>query len=192
MTSSDLIITPDIHAPQHFPGGVDPLDKMYATKTSMEAADAALDTRVSALEGLAFITGRNSSTLVKNANTTLSDVTGLYVPVEASSYYLWWAHIEFDSDTTPDLKTQWTLSGATGNATYITFIFGTYGVYGIVPNSSYTADGLGVGVTATIDYFGSLVTTSAGNFQFQAAQSTSNASNTTVHADCLVAAVKIA
>ncbi len=142
-----------------------------------------------------------STSTAKNANTTVSDVTGLVVALTAASTYIVDAYIIYQSSTTADIKIGWTtptsvtgtwgLFGPSLTATTqdSTIQFGTPGSWA----SASTAGG--VGATSLIARASGVIVTSggnAGNLQLQMAQATSDATDTTLRANSYVTARKVA
>lgn len=126
------------------------------------------------------------------SSTTLQDVTGMVVTPAVSTTYELEGVIFYDTSGTPDIKFAFTYP------TGATFSWGPAGLKfdGSDFQSHFTAvhreasptstpvAGLGSGTEVTVHIQGKLVMGStAGNLQLQAAQNTSNASDTIVKAD---------
>jgi hypothetical protein len=129
---------------------------------------------------------RTTSDFIKNANTTLSDVTGLSFSIAASEAWLWWASVYFLSDVTADLKIG------------ITFPSGAAGRYGGIAEDSRSvvlsastafpsngADELLIVAGLVVN------STTAGTLQIQAAQNASDVSNTTIYTHSSVLAIRV-
>ena len=132
--------------------------------------------------------GRTTADFVKNANTTLSDVTGLSFSIAASEAWLFWMGLFVVSSTTADLKLG------------LTFPAGATGRYGI-DNTSNGADLIANTIFRAmtgVDFEHKVVSglivnsTTAGTFQLQAAQNTSHASNTTIYENSHMFAMRFA
>lgn len=144
-----------------------------------------------------------SSTQVANNTTTLANDTELLVSLEASATYVIQLVAGFDNvNTGVGYRTAWTVpSGATGKR----FVFGatqTSGSFGDAENTRGKIPAVdfttaSTHVSGTIDqshYEWLTVTTGTepGNAQFQFAQQTANASNTTRLANSLIRKHRIA
>lgn len=144
--------------------------------------------RASELNSYVPILGRATADTTKNASTTLGDVTGLAVTLEANATYVFDGYVAYSSGATPDIKFGWTVpSGVTGH----------WSLHGMGTSSSWpgnidsqhvtsyssTIPAGGDGTTPTLAVWplGYLVMdTTAGTVQLRFAQNTSNASDTTV------------
>lgn len=128
---------------------------------------------------------------IVNNSAAFQDDNELFVSLAANAVYEGWLHVVYNSGTTPDLKWQFTKpSGATQNdwafLGYSTASALTYGTGG----QSATAGGLGGKTVA--DAWGLITTTNAGQLQWQWAQNTANASDTTVYAGSYLRCLRIA
>lgn len=131
----------------------------------------------------------SSSTQVVNNSTTTVDDNELVVALDANASYILELQVAFDNaNTTPGYRTAWSMpTGATG----FRYIFGSTQTGASFTDETNTkgkvvSGGLTVQSThrsGTADQSHSewltVVTTNAGNAQFQFAQQTANASNTT-------------
>lgn len=131
------------------------------------------------LNGLHWRGAHQTADLVKNANTTLSNCTGLTIPVASGDVWSIVAHSFFVSSATADAK--WTVT-APGSST------GRFGILssgiGIGNLSSSTfGTGLALAVPGTLEdnmvLSGRITAGGAGSIQIQAAQNTSTAIDTT-------------
>ncbi len=136
------------------------------------------------LAGILF--SRTTSDFIKNANTTLGDVSGLSFPIAASEVWLFYVGLSLDSSVTADIKLGLTApSGATGR-------WGnTLNAVSASIASNLTAATIGTDELYIIT--GLVVnSTNAGTVQLQAAQNTSDATNTTIFTHSHILAVKVA
>lgn len=126
------------------------------------------------------------------SSTTLQNVTGLSASVAANTTYVLDAVFLYDTGTTPDIKFAFTFpSGATLSYAPDGYLssgtnFESYhtGSYRQASGTAYAVAGLGSGTVVSSTVTGVLIVSStAGTLQVQAAQNTSNASNTIVKAD---------
>lgn len=133
------------------------------------------------------------------SSTTLQNVSELSVSVSASTNYDFEAVFLYDTGTTPDIKLAFTFpAGATLSygpggylATGINFESFFTAVHRQASGTSFAVGGLGAGTVAGVHVQGTLiVSTTAGTFQVQAAQNTSNASDTIVKADSRIRLTK--
>jgi hypothetical protein len=135
---------------------------------------------------------RQSADVTFNADTTLDDLTDLNFPIGASQVWFCIGASGCISNTTPDVKYTLTApSGATGR-------FGVLGPgVGITALSSETfGDPVAIAIPDNIDqtvFLWAMVvnSTNAGTCQWQAAQNTSNASNTIFYQDSGLVAVRL-
>lgn len=126
-----------------------------------------------------------------SSNATLSDVTGFSVALEAASKYAFLGSIIYISGATPDAKYSIVSTGST------IFWSSTFAdTAGPVTTSLFysaspvvSISGLAVDFVAT--FMGNVSTTSADTLRIQWAQSTSNASNTTMRATSNIVLWKI-
>ncbi len=177
------------------------------TATNVETALAEIVTNTN----LAAIIGSNASTYIpvtaritstssaKNASTTVSDVTGMVVALNASTTYVVEAMIIYQSTTTADIKIGWTIpTSATGtwalfgpsltaSTTDTTLRFGTPGAW----TSTDTAGG--IGATSMVAHVQGVIAVAgnAGNLQLQMAQASSDATDTTLRANSFLTARKV-
>jgi len=114
------------------------------------------------------------------ANTTLANVTGMSFALAASTTYAFEACIVYNSGATPDFKGAFTVpSGASISYGVLRNNTGTTLTDINTSGGPWTADGSGANATAYVKGFVTTSTT-AGNLQLQAAQNTSDASDTKV------------
>lgn len=138
------------------------------------------------------------------STTTLTDVTGLFVPVEANATYAWDGFLAYNANATGDIKFAATVpTGATGK----------WGLYPLVQSSTASAgsvegfrldaygDSNQQGAGGSDSFSGALManprgilitSSTAGTFQFRFSQVTSNANNTTVKAGTWIRLSRIA
>jgi hypothetical protein len=156
--------------------------------------------RASEINQHVLLVGRCSSDLVSTSDTTLSDVTGMSVAVEASSTYIIDGFVAYTSaSATPDLKAAFSVpTGATGFWTL--FGMDTADTSPGDINTAYAAaltTTLVAGTDATFTQqaaaiYGFIdVSTTAGTLQFQAAQNTSSATSMTVEAGSWIRLQKV-
>lgn len=134
-----------------------------------------------------------SSTLTKNANVTLADVTGLKFFVGASETWVFEAQLQLSTGATPDIKMAFTVpSGAAGTGTFLyhaTTAIASGRVSDWTASTSMTTAAAGTGATLT----GRIVnSTTQGWVQLQAAQDTSDASDTIVYVGSWITARRVA
>ena len=137
------------------------------------------------LAGILF--SRTSANFIKNANTTLSDVTGLSFAIGASEVWLFWLALYYTSGTVPDLKFTFTVPA------------GCVGSHGLL--DAQNSSSAGIEVVTAIPTSGStqsaLITglainsTTAGTIQLQAAQNVSDASDSKIFANSHIMAIKV-
>lgn len=167
--------------------GRDPIPDLQQALTDIAALQAA---------GSGLLTGKNDSDFISNADTTLSDVPGLSVALEANSVYQITASISYHSGNTPDFKYGFTTpTGSVGQvwAHYLDLAATNASSLYDIAISGVTAFGNGAGSAnrLSIRIAGHIVTTNAGSLQFQAAQNTNDASDTVVMAGSNIVAVPI-
>ncbi len=130
---------------------------------------------------------RTTAVFTKNANTTLSDVTGLSFAIAANETWLFWIALYYSSGTTPDLKFTFTVpSGCTGSQGFVGALNSTSAsitVTTVIPAA-------GSAQVATISGL-AINSTTAGTIQLQAAQNVSDASDSTIFANSHLLAVRI-
>lgn len=134
-----------------------------------------------------------TSTLTKNANTTLADVTGLKFFVDDSQTWVFESQLQLSTAATPDIKMAFTVpSGAAGTGTFLyhaTTAIASGRVSDWTASTSMTTAAAGTGATLT----GRIVnSTTAGWVQLQAAQDTSDASDTIVYVGSWITARRVA
>lgn len=133
-----------------------------------------------------------SSTLTSNADVVLSDVTGLKFFVDASQTWVFEAHLQLSTGATPDIKVAFTVpSGAASTGNYLyhaTTAMSSARVSDWTSSTSMTTAAAGTGA----DLYGRLVnSTTAGWVQLQAAQNTSDASDTIVYVGSWITARRV-
>lgn len=133
---------------------------------------------------------RVTSDFVKNADTTLEDVTGLSFSIAASEVWLFLVLGHHVSNTSADLKVALTVpSGAVGR-----YAIGTLGTSGNQDSDTIGSDLVTIsnGNDEPLQIYGTVVnSTNAGTVQLQAAQNSSHASNTTIYTNSWLAALRI-
>lgn len=160
--------------------------------------------RASELNAVIPIFGVVAADQTKTSNTTLADVTGLSVAVEADSTYALDGHIAYDAGATGDLKMAFT--SPTGTT-------GSWGLYGLGTSTTgsvgdvdgHRIDGFTASDTATAggsaSFSGFMVApirgvvitdSTAGTLQMQFAQNTSNGTSTIIKVGSWIRIVKIA
>jgi hypothetical protein len=141
------------------------------------------------LAGILF--SRTTADFVKNANTTLADVTGLSFAIGSNDVWLFWVGASGISNTIADWKVGLTFpSGASGRWSALTGGSGGNQKSDVIANS---LNCIGVGSDEPLIMFGTVVNSStAGTVQVQAAQNTSHASNTTIYTNSHILAIKVA
>lgn len=123
-----------------------------------------------------------------NASTVLVNDPVLVAAVDSGGTYMWEAWIVYDSSTTADIKfafttptfssMRWSGMGLANTATTST---GDVKITTVsVSGTSADWGGIGVGTITMAKIEGFIVTTAAGNIQFQFAQQVSDATNTTI------------
>lgn len=147
---------------------------------------------------------RVASDVTVISSTTLVDITGLVVALDADALYAWDAYLAYSTNATADIKIAWTVpSGTTGSWSAFglhTTAAGTVGdVVGFRADAYGDANTIGLGGSDTLS--GTTVARpcgfidtagTAGNFQGRFAQNTSNANNTTLEAGSWLRAQRIA
>lgn len=160
--------------------------------TTRGSADTALSASIAAIP--VPLIGSPSSAFVKNADTTLANITGFAISVAASSRYAFIMYINYDSDPTPDFKFDFALpASATGN--YWMQYTSTAGVatdaFFTLATTPITVGGAGAGTLRGASLQGTLITSSAGTVQIRGAQNTSDATDTTVSISSYIIAWKL-
>lgn len=131
---------------------------------------------------------RTSDGASVNASTVLVNDPILVAAVDSGGTYMWEAWIVYDSSTAADIKFAFTTPtfsamrwSGTGLATTATTSTGDVKIATVsVSGTSADWGGIGVGTITVAKIEGFIVTTAAGNIQFQFAQQTSDATNTTI------------
>jgi hypothetical protein len=125
--------------------------------------------RASELNSYVLITGRCTADTTWTSNTTLANVTGLSVAVEANATYIWDGYIAYVAlSSTPDFKIAVTVpTGTTGHWSIHSMSTGTVLPIGDLDARHATAYGAGTTLTGGTD-------------TIQAAQNTSSATTLTV------------
>lgn len=144
--------------------------------------------RASELNSFVLLTGRCTADTTFTSSTTLANVTGLAVALEANATYVFDGFYGFTAlSTTPDAKFAFTIpTGATGHWSLHALSTGASvpGTLNAAHSTSFTTaqtagtDGT-LGVAALPH--GYVVTTNSGTMQVQAAQNTSSATTLTIH-----------
>ncbi len=137
-------------------------------------------------------TWRSTSNFTKNANVTLGDVTGIKFQMGASEVWAFEAHLGISTGATPDIKMAFTVpSGATATGKY-SYLTGS----GIL--NSYVSDWTAAQSMATAAAgVGAILSgivvnsTTAGTVQLQAAQDTSDVSDTIIYAQSHITAWRL-
>lgn len=134
-----------------------------------------------------------TSTLTKNANVTLADVTGLKFFIGASETWAFEAHLQLSTAATPDIKLGFTVpASATGTGNYLyhaTTAMSSARVSDWTAAQSLVTAAAGTGA----DLYGRIVnSTTQGWVQLQAAQDTSDASDTIVYVGSWITARRVA
>lgn len=166
------------------------------TNPKSDGADATI-TRPSDWNAAHVFTGytevwKGSAQIVNNS-TTLVNANDMLVALAASEVWRFEAQLWYESGTTPDIKFAFTVpSGATlwwhrHGADEAGTVFGSGVVVG--SGTSDPAQGGGAGSIRSIHIRGLVVnSTTAGNLQLQFAQNSTNASDTTLHANSTLTA----
>jgi hypothetical protein len=136
--------------------------------------------------GLAKFVMLSSDQSSITSNTTLADVTGLAVTLAANTTYRGMIEMAYDTGATPDAKFGLTVpSGATGywygGAVKNTADTATNFTYQSIA-TPFSAGGVASGTVLVAKFTITIVVTTAGTLQVQAAQDTSSATATTVKA----------
>lgn len=134
-----------------------------------------------------------TSTLTSNADDTLSDVTGLKFFVGASETWVFEAQLQLSTGATPDIKVAFTVpAGAASTGTYLyhaTTAIASARVADWTSSTSMVTAAAGTGATLT----GRVVnSTTQGWVQLQAAQATSDVSDTIVYVGSWITARRVA
>lgn len=163
-----------------------------AEATTRGSADTTLTASIAAIS--TPLIASPSSAFVKNADTTLANITGFSISVAASSKYAFIMYINYDSDSTPDFKFDFTLpASATGN--YWMQYSSTAGVptdaFFTLATTPITVGGAGAGTLRGASLQGTLITSSAGTVQIRGAQNTSDATDTIVSTSSYIIAWKL-
>ena len=166
-----------------------PLMLVYvAAGATIASSQTNYDQRIPLMEQ----TWRCTSTLTKNANTTLGDVTGLKFFIDASQVWTFESFCEISTAATPDIKVAFTVpSGAAG--TGLAMKVDAAATQSVRVTDWTTANALasaaaGVGMILS----GTMVnSTTAGWCQLQAAQNTNDASDTQVFIQSWITARRV-
>ncbi len=140
----------------------------------------------------------------KTSSTTLGDVTGMVLALEASSTYIVDGYLGYVAGATGDIKLAWTVpSGTTGHWCCYGLVTGSTGSVGDLNALRIAAFGdantllLGgsdsnSGLLAALPRLYVVTDTTAGSLQLRMAQNTSNATSTVVKLGSWLRAVKVA
>jgi len=134
-------------------------------------------------------TWRSTANFTKNANVTLGDVTGIKFWMDASTVWSFVMEGQLSTGATPDIKCAFTVpSGAAGTGNAIKIDAAAHVAIRVTDwtasNSLATAAaGVGLRLTGTI-----VNSSTAGWVQLQAAQDTSDASDTIIYAQSFITA----
>lgn len=167
-----------------------PLMLVYvAAAATLASAQTNYDQRIP----LTVQTWQCSSTLTSNADDVLSDVTGLKFFIDASQTWVFEAELQLSSAATPDFKMAFTVpSGATTTGTFLyeaTTALASGRVSDWTASTAMTTATAGTGAKLT----GRVVnSTTAGWVQLQAAQNTSDASDSIVYVGSWITARRVA
>jgi hypothetical protein len=124
-------------------------------------------------------------------NNTLQNDDELFVSLEANATYRITADLINNSGTTPDISFAWSIpSGATGAWTITALVGGALYLGTLTWANTAAIDGTGADNLSQV--VGTMVTTNAGTLQLRWAQTTTTASNTTVKANSLLVATRVA
>jgi hypothetical protein len=120
------------------------------------------------------------------STTTLANDPALALPLAANATYWFMTEVIYEApNPAGDLKFQWTVpAGAVLNGQFLFRIFGGGDDLHspITAGALQTTNGSGAGVNLVLGAFGTIIMSStAGNLNFQWAQNTSNATPTIVH-----------
>lgn len=150
------------------------------------------------LPGTSVFARKTSDQSVTSSTTVVND-SELVCPVEAGSVYVVTGSIIAEGATTGDMKHRWTApTGATFDWTSYGQGSGASAAIASVDQNARTLTGstthglLGTGSPVAIRIQGLLVVSTAGSFQYQWAQNTSDATATTVHPGSFLLLTKVA
>lgn len=139
----------------------------------------------------------------RSSTTTLADDPDLTVTLDANAVYFIEMHLHFVAQTTPLIKTAWTVpSGATGNRmaigsgsaasdTNMNNVSGRFGVHGFTTEVVYGTRGANTNQSGAIES-AIVTTTSSGTLALQWAQNTSNATASQMSAGSMMFVKRIA
>lgn len=158
-----------------------------ATENRYDVYNGAAYVSLAARSDHVFVRRTTDGTPV-NASTVLVNDPVLLGAVDTGATYMWEAGIFYDSSTTADIKFAFTTPTfssmrwqATGLATSATTNEGNVKISTVNASGTSSAyGGIGVGTIVFAKIEGFIVTTAAGNIQFQFAQQVSDATNTTI------------
>lgn len=193
-TTSTLILSSWIQGTQDISGAKQFLDAVTFDSTTLHTGvatfTAAPTFTAPPIGAVEF--SRSTSAFTKNANTTLGDVTGLAFAVGANETWIFEFFIHGISNAAADWKFAVTFPTTPTAVRYGVEISGNLGAES---TATAGADVIGdaTGVEEVVVLSGLLRNgANAGNVQLQAAQNTSNASDTIIRADSYVIAHRIA
>lgn len=124
-------------------------------------------------------------------NNTMQDDNELAVVLDANATYRIAADIISNSGTTPDISYAWSIPSGAGGLWTVTALVSSALYLGVLTWAQTAA----VDGTAADNFHrleGVMVTSSAGTLQFRWAQTTTTATNTTVKANSLLVATRVA
>lgn len=144
------------------------------------------------------------TTISKSSSTTMTDVTGLAVAVEANSTYVWDGYIAFNAGATGDFRCAWAVPAST-TGHWAMWGLSTGSTGGVGTMNGARIDGYGdanfltaggsdaAGGVMAVAPRGYLVTAgTAGSFQMRYAQNTSNATALAIVSGSWLRLVKVA
>lgn len=133
-----------------------------------------------------YLMQKTTDQVLTQENTTMQAVTGIAFPLPASGRWAFQALVVYLSGTTPDIKAEFTSPTAEIHAMALSLTSNAAALgYANASGTDAPAIADGAGVTADSNERSFLITgyvipTAAGTLQLQAAQQTSDASNTTI------------
>jgi len=168
------------------------LYKVQAAQTVAASCEYQLDKRVL----IPSLIRRTTTNFTKNANTTLADVTGLGFHVGASEVWGFEVAAQVSAPATPGIKLAFTVPTSatiTGTGTLTGSVSGAVSAERSA-NFTSAMSLVATGVDGDVLTISGVVvnSTTAGIVQLQAAQDTSNASNTIIYANSFIRAWRIA
>lgn len=188
LTSGTAATTPSI--PELSDASDVPLMLVYvAAGATIASAQTNVDQRI-------FLTTQTfycSTTLTSNADDVLSDVVGMKFYMDASTTWVFEAHAQLSTGATPDIKMAFTVpAGAAGTGNFLyhaTTAIASGRVSDWTASTAMATAAAGTGA----DLYGRMVnSTTAGWVQLQAAQNTSDASNTDFYVGSWITARRVA